>query len=94
VSRKVRVTREAGLDILRLAEFLSERAPSVVPKARAAILSGITSLAANPSRGHASLSESLRELHVKFGRFGYVIQYRVDADAVVIARIFHGREKR
>ena len=36
----------------------------------------------------------VRELKVKFGRYGYVIQYRVDADAVFVTHIFHVREAR
>lgn len=36
----------------------------------------------------------LRELRVPFGRYGYVVQYRVDTAAVVVARIFHTREAR
>jgi len=38
--------------------------------------------------------EDHRELYIRFGDSGYVVQYRVDADAVVVARIFHAREDR
>jgi hypothetical protein len=38
--------------------------------------------------------DGLRELDVPFGRYGYVIVYRVDPDAVVVARIFHTHENR
>jgi hypothetical protein len=31
---------------------------------------------------------------VDFGRDGYVILYRVRADEVTVARIFHARERR
>jgi hypothetical protein len=33
-------------------------------------------------------------LIVPFGRDGYVFLYRVEPKAVVVARIFHGREQR
>ena len=38
--------------------------------------------------------DGLRHLYIPFGDSGYVVQYRVDADAVVVARIFHAREDR
>lgn len=36
----------------------------------------------------------MRELYIQFGDSGYVVQYRVDGDIVVVARIFHMREAR
>ncbi len=36
----------------------------------------------------------LRELVVRFGRDAYIIQYRVDSESVVAARIFHSLEQR
>ena len=41
----------------------------------------------DPERG-------VRELRVKFGRYGYGIHYRVEAGAVVVAHVFHVREAR
>lgn len=38
--------------------------------------------------------DGLRHLYIRFGDSGYVVQYRVDADTVFVARIFHAREER
>jgi len=38
--------------------------------------------------------DGLRHLYIPFGASGYVVQYRVGEDAVVVARIFHAREDR
>jgi len=35
-----------------------------------------------------------RELLVRFGRHGYVVQYRVEGEEVLVARVFHGLEDR
>ncbi|MFZ2030812.1 MAG: type II toxin-antitoxin system RelE/ParE family toxin [Vitreimonas sp.] len=35
-----------------------------------------------------------RELFVRFGKSSYVIRYQVTDDAVVITRIWHGRQNR
>ncbi len=47
-------------------------------------------LIAPPARG----SETLRDLQIRFGRYGYVARYGVRGDRVIISRIFHGREDR
>ena len=41
-----------------------------------------------------SLASGDRELSVKFGKAGYIVRYRIDPDAVVVARIFHMLEHR
>ena len=38
--------------------------------------------------------DAYRELMIPFSSSGYVVRYRVDADAVIVARIFHMRENR
>jgi plasmid stabilization system protein ParE len=35
-----------------------------------------------------------RDVAVRFGRDGFVIRYRVESDAVIIVRMFHGRQRR
>lgn len=45
-------------------------------------------------RGHLSSEGDARESLVRFGRAGYVIQYRVTHDAVMVLRIFHSLEER
>jgi plasmid stabilization system protein ParE len=54
------------------------------------------SLAELPERGRPAAREGFRELIVPFGSGAYVIRYRVDRErnAVVIARVWHGRERR
>ena len=45
-----------------------------------------------PIAGRTGPTPDLRELPIRFGHGGYVIQYRVDADRVVVAHIFHTLE--
>jgi len=47
-----------------------------------------------PERGAPASTESVRQLYVPFGRAGYVIQYAIVEDAVMILRIFHSLEER
>jgi plasmid stabilization system protein ParE len=54
------------------------------------------SLTDSPERGRPATRSGFRELVVPFGRGAYVIRYRIDRtrDAVVITRLWHGREQR
>jgi plasmid stabilization system protein ParE len=54
------------------------------------------SLAELPERGRPAVRPEYRELIVPFGAGAYVIRYRIDhrRDAVIITRIWHGREQR
>ena len=52
------------------------------------------SLDEHSDRGNLISSGGIRELAVRFGRDGYVNQYRVTAELVLVARIFHAREGR
>lgn len=54
---------------------------------------GLRSLQHMPARARR-ISDDLHQLDVRFGKGGYVILFRIDHDAVVIARIFHMREDR
>lgn len=54
----------------------------------------LVSLAELSERGHRTPSSALRELPVRFGRYGYVVRYRVVPDEVLVTRIFHVRERR
>ena len=40
------------------------------------------------------ISGDLHEIDIRFGKSGYVVQFRIDSDSVVVARIFHMREDR
>ncbi len=47
-----------------------------------------------PERGRRATQANCREFTVRFGRDGYVVQYLVQPDVVIVLRIFHGLEDR
>lgn len=89
----MKLTVAAEADLLRMAEFLADYGDEVARRGATALWTGFTSLSEMPRRSPV-VRNSLRELYIRFGDSGYVVQYRVDADVVVIARIFHMREAR
>ena len=89
---RVRLSVQATADRQRLAAFLAEHDPRAALRAVDAITTGIARLADMPRIGQRV--GGARELYIRFGDSGYVVQYRIDPDAVLVARIFHMREAR
>ena len=94
MSRSVLLLPEAEQDLLRLEDFLIERAPRAALRASALISDAVLSLSELPERGRSATTLGLRELVVPFGGAAYIIHYRVREGSVVVSRIFHSREDR
>ncbi len=90
---RVALTAEAERDLVRLAEFLARRNENAARGAGATIKTALRSLAHMPARTRR-ISEDLHEFDIRFGKSGYVVQFRVADGAVIIARIYHMREDR
>lgn len=91
--RPVELSIAAERDRVRLAAFLVETSPRAAERAVDTIIRALAGLSDFPERG-PEIGEGLRELIIPFGASGYVAQYRVQADRVVVARLFHMREDR
>ena len=84
---------EARADLFRLNAFLARRSPDAARRAMDAIDAALRSLTHMPFRARRILGD-LHEFDIRFGKSGYVVQFRVDHLAVIIARVFHMREDR
>jgi plasmid stabilization system protein ParE len=93
---KVVVSPEAAADLVRLRSFLESTGTSASGIAATAIDEPIGSLAAFPERGRPSGTADVRELLVPFGRSAYILRYAylTETEALIILRIWHGREER
>lgn len=98
---KVIVTPEAKADLLRLYEYLLERAEvvedlAVADRALQAVEDAMSSLARTPflfRRDVASRSPLRRELVVAFGASGYVLKYEIATpELVVVLAVRHQHE--
>lgn len=89
----VRLSIVARADRARLAAFLAEVSPHAAERAIDTIETALRRLSLYPEAGRR-LAGDRRDLAIRFGQSGYIVQYRIDPDAVVIARIFHMREDR
>lgn len=90
---RVELAPQAERDLVRLVDFLAEHSETTARRAGDAIKLGLRSLARMPARARR-ISDDLHEFDIRFGKSGYVVQFRVKHDAVVVARIFHMREDR
>jgi len=83
----------ASRDLIKLRRWLVNRSPSAADRAIDVIMRSASSLTEHPDRGRRK-GYGMRELYIPFGAHAYVLQYRVQGDAVVIARIRHSLERR
>lgn len=90
---RVTATPEARADLLRLNVFLAKQSPDAARRAMDEIDLALRSLSEMPDRA-AGGTGGVRELMIPFGGSGYVAQYRISQDTVIIARVFHMREDR
>jgi len=93
LKRRVVLARAVERDLVRLSDFLAGKSPQAARRSADAIKAAVRSLGAFALRGRVTASD-LRELNVEFGRDGYVIQYRVEDDRVLVLRLFHALEDR
>ena len=93
---KIVLSPRASGDLERLRTFLSEHGDAVTQRAVTTLRERIALLAEFPGLGKPFGQRNLRELYVPFGSSAYVIRYYVSRkrDAVVLLRIWHGRESR
>jgi plasmid stabilization system protein ParE len=89
---KIRLSLDAIQDRRRVIGFLRGVNPNAARRAGHTITRSIGQLAETPMIGIEL--DGLRHLYIPFGASGYVVQYRVDADLIVVARIFHALEAR
>jgi len=95
VSDKIRFTRTAKDDLLRLYDFLRERDPGAANRAREAIGKGIDLLCDFPFTCRKASPDSpfLRELVIQFGSAGYVALFEIeDRETVTVLAVRHQRE--
>ena len=101
MSFKVRLTRDAEADLVRLFDFALERELArnggnltLAEQAMASLRAGIATLKTSPfTCRKAGQSPFLRELIIPFGRSGYVALFEIeDASNVVVIAVRHQRE--
>jgi plasmid stabilization system protein ParE len=92
--KRVELLPAAQRDLLRLERHLERHSARAALRMFDTLSAKILSLGKHPFKGHLGPSPDLRELVVKFGKSGYVVRYRIADDAVIIIRIWHGKEDR
>lgn len=81
-------------DMQRLRDFLRPKNPDAARRVGEAIRKGVQVLGSHPRMGRLieNLPEQYREWPIDFGDSGYVAQYRIDADMVIILAVRHQKE--
>ncbi len=90
---RITVAPEARADLFGLNAFLAGQSDAAARRAMDAIDAGLRSLCEMPIRAPEN-SAGMHTFPIRFGQSGYVVQFRVRDDTVVIARIHYMREDR
>lgn len=91
--RKLTYSQHADADLARLEAFIAKESRRQAARAIARVLRGLQNLQDFPELGK-DIGEGFRQLVLRYGKSGYVIRYRVLDEAILITRIWHGKERR
>lgn len=91
--KRVEISTQAQSDIQYLRRWLTQRSPSASQRATRSVVAAAKTLVDFPERGRLT-QEGVRELLVPFGSAGYVLQYFIEDNRVIVARVFHSLERR
>ena len=93
--RTLKWTVQAVEDLARIRAFIAADHPPAARRAAARIKEAAAMLLDQPAMGRPvdDLPE-FRDGFIPFGQQGYVLRYRLDERAIVVVRIWHGREDR
>jgi plasmid stabilization system protein ParE len=91
--RRVEPRPAARRDMLRFERSLNRYSPRAALRMFNLVTERILLLGAEPFKG-VEREAGLRELYIKFGKSAYVIRYRISDEAIIITRIWHGRQNR
>ena len=95
MSRSLRWFPEALADLARLREFIRVHHPDAADRAAKWIREAARKLLAHPQIGRPVIDidrPQLRDFFIPFGQVGYWLRYAVTDEAVIIVKIWHGRE--
>jgi plasmid stabilization system protein ParE len=95
VTRRVELRPSAEKDLIRLAKFVAKFSAPAGERRAKAIDTFLASLGAEPFKGAPrGANAAFRQAVFRVGKATYVVRYRVTPKAVVITRIWHGRQNR
>jgi plasmid stabilization system protein ParE len=83
----------AAHDLERLREFVEAKDPRAAARIASRLYAAAANLLQAPELGRPIEGTPYRKLVIRMRRSAYIMHYREREDAIVIVRIWHGREK-
>jgi toxin ParE1/3/4 len=88
----IRGTVEAAADLDKIVEYISNARPETALRVARRIFEAIESLEAFPRRGRKGKVAGTHEFVLS--PLPYIVVYRIERDAAVILRVYHGAQNR
>jgi|TARA_R110002051_G_C8338371_1_gene437930 plasmid stabilization system protein ParE len=90
---RVKLTPAAQRDFAAQVAWLATRSPTAGRRAALAIVEALDLLREFPEAG-PSIEVEVRQKTVRFGAYGYVIEYECHPSIIFVTRIYHGAQDR
>lgn len=95
MTRRVELRPAAGRDLDRLVSFLAKLDERAADRRERWLRESLRALGRHPFKGRPYKGrQTLRQFTLKQGKSSYLVRYEVTDEAVVITRIWHGKEER
>ena len=94
MTRRVVLRPGAERDLDRLVGFLAKLDERAADRRQEWLQESLLRLARHPFMGRPGPQPGLRQRTLKYGKSSYLIRYQVTDDAVIVTRIWHGKENR
>jgi plasmid stabilization system protein ParE len=91
---RLKWSRAARLDVIRLYKFLAPKDHDAAVRAVRTIHDGVRALGKHPAIGRPAeeMSPEFREWIIEFGQGAYIVLYHFDGKEAVVLAVRHGRE--
>jgi len=94
VTRRVELRPAARRDLDRLVSFLAALDERAGDRREKWLREALRALSRHPFKGRPGPRADLRAFTLRHGKSSYHVRYQVTDDAIIITRIWHGKEDR
>lgn len=94
MTRRIELRPAARRDLDRLVAFLAALDQRAADQREQWLRESLRALGRHPFKGRPGKQPNMRAFTLRYGRTSYHIRYKVTDAAIIITRIWHGKEER
>ena len=94
MTRRIKLRPAAERDLDRLVDFVAQLDARAADRREQWLRESLRRLARHPLMGRPGPNPGLRQMTFRYGKSSYLVRYLVASDAIIVTRIWHGKENR